>query len=227
MIFTSGSFVPPSKALPEDLSPLQTCLSAQEHDRYRRLQRPDIRQNFLLSRGCLRYVLSIYLNCSPPALNFSLGRLWQTGAKSRQTVVTVQSVPIPRSELRFALHSHNPVGIDIERVRPITHLEKAMPAVPDPWGGHHCPLPRPAIGQPHVFSNTGPPKKPSSKAMGLGLSYPMKHVEVFLETVKSNESNRQLFQWPCHPIPTHQPYSTPPQSSTDTDSISGSQRLMV
>jgi len=190
----------PSKALPEDLSPLQTCLSAQEHDRYRRLQRPDIRQNFLLSRGCLRYVLSIYLNCSPPALNFSLGRYGKPELKADRPSLQF-NLSHTQERIAIALHSHNPVGIDIERVRPITHLEKlCQRCLTRGEATTVLYLDQPSAS--HRFFQYWTAKEAILKAMGLGLSYPMKHVEVFLETVNlTNQPATIPMALPSHPHP--------------------------
>jgi 4'-phosphopantetheinyl transferase len=190
----------PSEALPADLSPLQTCLSAHEHDRYQRLQRPDIRQHFLLSRGCLRYVLSIYLNCPPLALNFSLGRYGKPELKADSPPLQF-NLSHTQESIAIALHSHNPVGIDIERVRPITHLEKlCQRCLTYEEAATVLNLDRPSAI--HRFFQYWTAKEAIVKAMGMGLSYPMKHVEVFLETGHlTNQPATIPMAQPSHPHP--------------------------
>ena len=214
-VFTSGSIrKPPVKHCPRICLPPQNLpLSAQgRHDplpAFAAARYPSKmgRSSSVGGKDALRYVLSIYLNCSPhPSIVTSpLGALWQTGElKADRTVVySFNLFPYPGSGIAIALHSHNPVGIDIERVKAHYPFRKAMAKrCLTPWGGHHCPLPRPAHRPATVFSNTGPPKKPSSRRWDWASSYPMKHVEVFLETVNlTNQPATIPMALPSHPHP--------------------------
>mgnify|MGYP001099690516 CR=1 FL=1 len=168
------------EALPGDLSPLEACLSPQERHRYNSLQRPNSRQNFLISRGCLRYVLSFYLNCPPRALELSLGIHGKPELNPGGLYPPVQfNLSHTRERIAIALHRDTPVGIDIERLKPLTHLEKLC---------QRCLTHQESetvLGlaiQPatHRFLRYWTAKEAVLKAMGLGLAYPMKHLEVFL-----------------------------------------------
>jgi 4'-phosphopantetheinyl transferase len=170
------------KMLPGDLSPLEACLSPQEQDRYYRLQRPEVRQNFLLSRGCLRYVLSFYLNCPPGAPEFTQGLQGKPELKPGGLHSLVQfNLSHTQEKIAIALHRDTPVGIDIEQLKPITRLEKLC---------QRCLTPQEAetvlrLDMPpatHRFLRYWTAKEAILKAMGLGLTYPMKHLEVFLES---------------------------------------------
>ncbi len=168
------------EGLPEDLSSLEASLNSQEFDRYHHLVRSDVRQNFLLSRGCLRYLLGLYLNRRPGDLEFTLGRHGKPELVSSGEFPPLQfNLSHTGGRLAIALHRHKVVGIDIERLRPVTHLKKLC---------RRCLTHKEAqtvltVGlQPgqYRFLRYWTAKEAVLKALGLGLSFPMNRWEVIL-----------------------------------------------
>ena len=200
--------------LPADLSPLRACLSPEETDRYHRLKLPHVRQNFLLSRGCLRYLLSFYTGLPPEELKFSLGDC----GKPKLDKFGVQSslefnLSHTQDRIVVALHHHRALGMDIEQVRTVTNLDSMCKHCLTPKETNTV-LPLPEASGCHRFLQYWTAKEALLKALGVGLSHPMKAFELLIAEesltpaprpvplVSSNQDDQnqnlkdfQLYQW--------------------------------
>jgi 4'-phosphopantetheinyl transferase len=163
-------------------SALEACLNPQELNRYHRLTRPNVRRNFLLSRGCLRHLLGLYLDSPPRNLQFSLGPYGKP-----ELVHGVGQPPLQfnlshtQGRIAIALHRHQAVGIDIEQLRSVTYLDQlCRRCLTDQEAQTVLTLEdQPAQ---HRFLRYWTAKEAILKAVGLGLSYPMNQLEVTLCT---------------------------------------------
>ncbi len=200
--------------LPEDLAYFEASLSPQETERYQRLKIPHVRQNFLLSRACLRYLLSFYIGLNPGELEFSLGEYGKPELGTPGIQPSLQfNLTHTEGRIAIALHHHRTVGIDIEQLRPVTNLDRMC---------NHCltpeetqtVLPLQDASACHRFLQYWTTKEALLKAKGVGLNQPMNQFEVllakdsltpqpvqvqmgkFLESVKNqNLENFHLYQW--------------------------------
>jgi 4'-phosphopantetheinyl transferase len=128
----------------DQLLPLAGCLSADERARAARLRMAAARASFVAGRVLLRRVLGSRLGCPPEALRFTL----RPGGKP---------VAEGGGDLEFSL-SHSawvvlvavtqavPVGVDVERVRPLPEAETIAAAYfpPEERAAYlRLPVPRP------------------------------------------------------------------------------------
>jgi len=181
-------------------SALEACLNPQELDRYHRLTRPNVRRDFLLSRGCLRHLLGLYLALPPRNLQFSLGPYGKPELIHGGGPPLLQfNLSHTQHRIAIALHRHQGVGIDIEQLRPVTHLDKLC---------RRCLTNEEAqtvltLGaQPaqHRFLRYWTAKEAILKAIGLGLSYPINQLEVILGT---DDLSSQPVEVPIVPLTCH------------------------
>ena len=97
-------------------------LSEQERRRARAFYFASDRMHFVASHGLLRYVLGAYLECRPEALHFDSGPygkpfVRQSGARSLEF-----NLSHSRGMMLLAISQGDPVGVDIEGLRPDTSL---------------------------------------------------------------------------------------------------------
>lgn len=158
----------------------ESCLSTQEHEKYLSFKYPTPRQSFLLSRGCLRYLLGRYLALAPHQIEFTLG------PQGKPALSDGLGQPLPyfnlsHSETRIAiaLHGSRPLGIDIEYARDITHLDKLCQRCLIPAEMQQVlALPQPDASQ--RFLQYWTAKEALLKCLGTGLTQPMAEIEVVL-----------------------------------------------
>lgn len=160
--------------------PLEACLSLPERQKYSTLTRPAVRQNFLLSRGCLRYLLGYYLDLPPHALVFTFGPYGKPSLSSTTHQSTLQ-FNLSHSEQRIviALHLQRSLGIDIEHLRPVTQLASLCRRCLTPIEAETM-LPLDTEQSSRRFLQYWTAKEALLKAMGVGLTLPMDQIEVDL-----------------------------------------------
>jgi 4'-phosphopantetheinyl transferase len=109
------------RRLAENAGPLRRSLSASERERCRRLRATRDRWRWALGRGALRHVLARYLGSAPESLLFGTG---EAGKPCLANHSRLQFNVSHSGELIvIAVTSGVPVGVDVERLRPISHME--------------------------------------------------------------------------------------------------------
>lgn len=122
------------RVLEDTLGQYYGCLSQAEQDRANRFHFPDDRRRFIVARGSLRHLLARQLAQLPSAIDFCYG---EYGKPAIELGAMTQWPSSQAGELHFnlshsgelalcALSYQGPVGIDIEKVKPISRLEGMM-----------------------------------------------------------------------------------------------------
>ena len=107
--------------LAEKAGPLRRTLSSNERERCARLRSSRDRWRWSLGRGALRHVLSRYLGSAPERLVFRYG---EAGKPCLADHCQLQFNLSNSGELVvIAVTSGVPVGVDVERLRPLSHMD--------------------------------------------------------------------------------------------------------
>lgn len=196
---------------------LRDCLSPTEQAQLQHISWPAAQRQFLLSRGCLRYLLSRYTGQTPAALTFAYG----PKGKPELSPNGNQPVPPPRFNLSHSGHrllvavstadDVSALGVDIERLRSVKCLAglcrryltaaeaETVLALPHPEADHQ-------------FLRYWTGKEACLKALGLGIADAIQTLELILETpqpasvpalvkvvAQGAEHPGQLYQWQLEP----------------------------
>ena len=156
-------------------------LSTDERDRAQRFLRPVDRDRFILSRGGLRYLLGQYLHCPPQTITLAYGTYGKPCLHA--------SAP----PLHFNLaHSDDWViygfsrcpwlGVDVEQLTRRRHLEGLIQRCLTP--AEQATLPPTPTARLQTFLHYWTIKEAHLKAIGQGLSYPMRAVQVSLHPLQ-------------------------------------------
>jgi 4'-phosphopantetheinyl transferase len=162
---------------------LKDCLSFTEQAQLQRIRLPAAQRQFLMSRGCLRYLLSRYVSQAPAALTFVYG----PKGKPELSLDPDQ----PGSALRFNL-SHSgqrlliavsfavkAIGVDVEALRPVKHLsELCRRHLTATEAERVLALEHPQAD--HCFLRYWTGKEACLKALGLGIAASMQNLELTL-----------------------------------------------
>lgn len=105
------------------LNALQSALSPDEQARLQRLHRPAVWRQYVLSRGCLRHLLSHYTQQSPNALTFTYGPYGKPAlGPDRYGAAPVFNLSHSDTRLLIGVSTAPPVkaiGVDIEALRSV------------------------------------------------------------------------------------------------------------
>jgi len=107
-----------------ELPRLEATLTPDERQRAGSFQSPDDRDAFVMSRGILRHLLAQYLGRAAAAITFSYGRFGKpeiTGL--RDHVPLYFNASRSGALVIYAMTSAGPLGVDVERLRPVPELE--------------------------------------------------------------------------------------------------------
>lgn len=213
----------------------QNCLSPTEQAQLQRIHRPAAQRQFLVSRGCLRYLLSRYTDQRPAGLTFVYGPQGKpelSPAGDRAGVVP----PVPQfnlshsgQRLLVAISTADEVraiGVDIEALRPVNHLpglcRRYLTAAE---AETVLALPHPQSDQRFLRYWTG--KEACLKSLGMGIADSMQTLEISLDTpdltsvpapmtvaCPGRKHPGQLYQWCLEPgymgaIAVHAPHIKP------------------
>lgn len=196
---------------------LQACLSPPELAQLQRLRWPTAQRQFLLSRGCLRYLLSRYTGQRPAALTFAYG----PKGKPELSPNGDHPVPPPRfnlshsgQRLLVAISTADDVsalGVDVERLRLVKRLSGLCRRCLTN-GEAATVLAQPHPEADHQFLRYWTGKEASLKALGLGIADAVQTLELTLETPRLTsapalitvvahgiEHPGQLYQWQLEP----------------------------
>ncbi len=158
----------------------EALLSDDERDRRRRFVSPDLGRRFLAARAGLRLLLGRHLDRDPRSLSFAANAFGKPRVADAGSLHFNLSHSGERAVLAI---SDGEVGIDLEAVRPIEHLDLAR--------RYFHPQEVAAImgtgdetGQRHAFFLVWTLKEAVVKAVGDGLSIPLSSFEVSIAPVR-------------------------------------------
>jgi 4'-phosphopantetheinyl transferase len=100
---------------------LEPLLSPDERERASRYRFDHLRQSFVVTRAALRCLLARYFGGDPAAIRFDYG------AKGKPALAgggIEFSTTHSGDMAAFAIAKGCPVGIDLERIRPVSHMEE-------------------------------------------------------------------------------------------------------
>jgi 4'-phosphopantetheinyl transferase len=144
---------------------LAATLTAQEWGRFNGYHRPADRERFLLGRGCLRQWLGWWQNRAPDAVELALGAHGKPHSPGGPEFNLSHSGDL----ILVALHPCQPVGVDVEQLRPDLNWEpiaRRMFAADRVRELLQCP----AAEQPLAFLQHWCQLEATHKATGVGLA---------------------------------------------------------
>lgn len=217
---------------PSDLNALQAVLSPSEQAKLRQMHRPAAQRHFVLSRGCLRHLLSRYTGQPPGSLTFvygprgkpalsaeamadGYGPVFNLAHSGQRLLVAVSTTAAVRA-----------IGVDLEALRPVSRLpglcrRYLTPAEADSVLGLE------SASAEHRFLRYWTGKEACLKALGLGIVDSMQRLQLTLDTglaaagvvpvpvaTSLPEHPGQLYQWQPEPgyvgaIALHPPPDSP------------------
>lgn len=196
---------------------LKDCLSTRELAQLQHIHWPAAQRQFLISRGCLRYLLSRYTGQMPAALTFAYG----PKGKPQLSPDSDPTFPLPKfnlshsgQRLLVAISTADDVsalGVDIETLRSVKRLSGLCRRYLTAAEAETVlALPHPAAD--HQFLRYWTGKEACLKALGLGIADAIRTLELTLETphltsapalisVVAHGINHpgQLYQWQLEP----------------------------
>lgn len=171
---------------------LRAVLDFQEQDWFASLATAEMQDQFLVSRGELRYLLSRYVNVAPDAWRFG------TNAWGRPTI----TAPRPPSDLDFntahaagchvwGISPGSAVGVDVERVSDSRVTEKAVETYFTPEENRWLRATPAAQRRLHLV-RLWTLKEAYVKALGRGLSTPLDSFSIWLPEDESEPIRMSL-----------------------------------
>jgi 4'-phosphopantetheinyl transferase len=171
----------------DSLAELTTILSPGERERAARLRHTVDRDRFVLRRGVLRAILSLYLAVAPSKVRFAYGRndkpFLARGSHDRQLSFNLAH---RRGIALYAVTSLGAVGVDIECVEPLADLEGVTTSS---FSERELDVLRmvPESERLLAFFTGWTRKEAFLKALGEGLTRPPNQVEVYLDSSNTTE----------------------------------------
>jgi 4'-phosphopantetheinyl transferase len=165
----------------EVIQKLEAVLSEEERQRAERFRFEKDRQSYSVSRGILRTLLYRYTGIQPEEIQFKYnpaGKPFLAGLESGQNL----SFNLSHAGLLvlFAFSWDRQVGIDVECIRPMEEMEQVAEKFFSPWEyKKFCKTSEKE--RLRAFYNCWTRKEAFIKAVGEGLSFPLREVEVSLE----------------------------------------------
>ena len=162
-----------------------TCLSQDEKSRANRFKFADDKRRYVVARGTLRHLLSEEFSQPPKVIAFSYGKygkpaLEKTLAPAAEQLPDFHFNLSHSGELALCVLGYQrKVGIDIERLKPISRLEGMMDRCLSKAELAQVKL-LPTEDQLRAFLQRWTCKEAYLKAIGLGLTQSMQTVEVQL-----------------------------------------------
>jgi len=166
------------EAPPSGRSAFLETLSCDELDRAKRFHFEHDRDHFITGRGMLRSIIGTYLKIAPALLQFGYGPYGKPVLSNLPADRTLHfNLAHSDGLLLVALSETGPVGIDVEKVRPIDGVDGLV----DRFSSDRTKIDwqtLPCDQRSKAFFNLWTRKEACLKATGLGLSGPIDEVEV-------------------------------------------------
>jgi 4'-phosphopantetheinyl transferase len=163
---------------PEDLAHLAALLSDDERERVERSHSPMVRREFTAARGLLRLLLGRYLDCEPRRVRFRFGPQGKPELAACPSTPPVHfNVSHSHGLALFALTRRQPVGVDVERIRPFANDLGLAERYFSSWE-YRALRDLEETRRHDAFFQTWTRKEAFLKATGGGISYGLERVEV-------------------------------------------------
>ncbi len=162
----------------------EDVLSPDERARAQRLHRPHHRRGFTAARGILRHILAHYLGTSPRDIRFESGPFGKPFLPDPVRPPLYFNVTHSRELAVYAVSRDFEVGIDLEADRESTDYAKLAERICSPEEFlvfQQCPQ----VEQKAAFFRYWTRKEAFVKAIGTGLSFPLKQVTVSIASDQS------------------------------------------
>lgn len=152
-------------------------LSAEEHARALRFKFDQHRRRFIVAKGVLRLILARYVTEAPDRISFALNPYGKPELNNPKGLTLQFNASDSNEMALYAITPAEPVGVDIECVQ--KHIEAE--AIAERFFSDHeiqelSTLPPPQ--RTGAFFNIWTRKEAFIKALGLGLSFPLKDFDV-------------------------------------------------
>jgi 4'-phosphopantetheinyl transferase len=145
------------------------------------------RENFIISRGILRLLLSKYLGTAPEKLVFKQGRYGKPYVKQDTEQLPLQfNISHSKDLALFAFALHNQIGIDIEYIQEDFSCEEIAPQFFSKQENIVLSA-LPKEQQREAFFTCWTRKEAFIKSIGEGLSFPLDKFDVDLTANKENQ----------------------------------------
>jgi 4'-phosphopantetheinyl transferase len=165
----------------EDVRKLEAALSEDERQRAERFRFQEHRRSFIVGRGILRNLLSRYTGIQPDQIMFQYNTAGKPSLAKGNTIPEIHFNLSHSGQLAlYAFSWGGPVGIDVERIRPMEEMDHV--AEMNFSTGEYKKFQ--GVSQQdrlRAFYNCWTRKEAFIKAVGDGMSFPMKEFEVSLE----------------------------------------------
>jgi 4'-phosphopantetheinyl transferase len=153
---------------------LLTVLSGEERVRAARLRTTELRLRYVVAHGALRSILGRYLDVPPESIRFettAFGKPYLAGSTLSFNLSHSDGLAL------FAVTSSGQVGVDVERIRPVTDADAIVKRYFAPGEARqYASVPPPERSA--TFFSTWTRKEAFLKATGLGLQRPLDSFEV-------------------------------------------------
>ncbi|MBU6230220.1 MAG: 4'-phosphopantetheinyl transferase superfamily protein [Cyanobacteria bacterium REEB459] len=194
-----------------DLDHLLCCLNPDEKTRLGRFIAPASWRSFLTGRGCLRHLLGHRLGRCPASLDFSYGPQGkpylqpEVSRPPKTPILPYFNLSHCGDRLLIAISPY-PVGIDVEKIRPLDNLQGLCQRCLTPTEQAYLGS-QPQSQVTRLFFHFWTAKEAYLKATGKGLSLAMTTVEVlpgaespsvypsYRATRITTDSHWHLYQW--------------------------------
>ncbi len=188
-------------SLDQNAAGYEPLLSADEQAKAQRFRFEREQRRFVVGRGLLRNILSLYLNFPPEKLQFKYGKQGKPALNTDEFQPTLSFNLAHSGELAlYAVTADLEIGIDLEQIRPI-------PAVQQLAEQFFSPLERaelaalPSTQKLAAFFSGWTRKEAYLKARGDGLTYPLDQFSVSMASEKparllnGKEGPQELSRW--------------------------------
>jgi 4'-phosphopantetheinyl transferase len=187
-------------------------LAPDEHRRAQAFVFPPHRESFIISRAFLRTVLGRYLLAGPRDVRLIYGpygkpALAGAGENLQFNLAHSQGIAV------LAITRFRPIGIDIEKIRPLASLESI---VEKNFSPRECAAFRalPPISRLSAFFKAWTQKEAYLKALGVGLSHPLETFDVSfgsgqpLRLPQTGENSDAITRWSLWELSTAPGYAS-------------------
>ena len=155
-----------------------SLLAPDEQTRARRFHFERDKNTFVITRGILRTLLGRYVNLLPRQIQFAYSAHGKPTLPPPPTISVCQfNVSHTQGVALFAFCRQTPVGVDVERIRPLPDAPQIAARFFSPSENKSF-LTVPAAQRDEAFFNCWTRKEAFIKAVGDGLSYPLDAFDV-------------------------------------------------
>jgi len=175
LIFTT--YLP---SMNQDLEKLWNPLSNQEKTQAEKFINKPLRDRYVMSHGLLRYLLSFYVGSKPHEIEYSVNQFGKPFLKEESSRVQF-NMSHSKDYAAYIMALDCQVGIDIEWKDKTINFEEISDLVLSPAETNNFNKLDPE-GKFHTFYDIWTKKEAIVKAIGEGLSYPLKTIEIMNST---------------------------------------------